>query len=110
MSKISFVLGGIVGYILGARAGHDRYEQIVDAGKQVWENPRVQEGRHKVEETVREQAPGLKQKVSEAVGKAKDATPDSDDGANDASSDEAQMAKDAGPAGDFGENTESHQQ
>jgi hypothetical protein len=27
--KLSFLLGGAAGYVLGARAGHERYEQIV---------------------------------------------------------------------------------
>jgi hypothetical protein len=27
--KVSLLVGGAIGYVLGARAGHERYEQIV---------------------------------------------------------------------------------
>lgn len=69
-TKISFLLGGVLGYLLGARAGRERYEQIVDAGQRVWENPRVQEGRHKVEDAVREQVPVVKERASDAARNA----------------------------------------
>ena len=31
--KLSLFIGGAVGYVLGARAGHERYEQIVRLGR-----------------------------------------------------------------------------
>ena len=40
---IGFVLGAATGYVLGARAGHERYEQIVDLCRRVTEHPSVQE-------------------------------------------------------------------
>jgi hypothetical protein len=43
MKKKSFVLGFGVGYILGARAGRQRYEQIVDLWNQLIGSPRVQD-------------------------------------------------------------------
>jgi len=42
MSKRSFVLGVGVGYILGARAGRQRYEQIVELWHQVTGSAQVQ--------------------------------------------------------------------
>jgi hypothetical protein len=33
--KLSFLLGGAVGYVLGAKAGRERYEAIVRAGRRV---------------------------------------------------------------------------
>ena len=33
--KISFLLGGAVGYVLGAKAGRERYEAIVRLGRRV---------------------------------------------------------------------------
>lgn len=70
MNKISFVLGGLLGYVLGARAGRERFEQIRDLGTRAWEDPRVQEGRQKVEDTIREQAPVLKEKVTDTAKSA----------------------------------------
>ncbi|TWH19689.1 hypothetical protein [Prauserella rugosa] len=40
MSK--FLLGAAVGYVLGARAGHARYEQIVRTYRKVADHPAVQ--------------------------------------------------------------------
>lgn len=42
--KIAFVLGATVGYVLGTRAGRERYEQIKRGAKAVWETPPVQNG------------------------------------------------------------------
>jgi hypothetical protein len=32
-SIVVFALGGAVGYVLGARAGRERYDQLVEAGR-----------------------------------------------------------------------------
>jgi hypothetical protein len=43
MVKAAFVTGLGIGYVLGARAGRERYEQIQRAYRAVRENPTVQE-------------------------------------------------------------------
>ena len=43
MMKLSFVLGLGVGYVLGSKAGRQRYEQLLRSWRQVRENPAVQE-------------------------------------------------------------------
>ena len=40
--KLSFLLGGAVGYVLGAKAGRERYEAIVRAGRRVAGSQTVQ--------------------------------------------------------------------
>ena len=40
--RATFIVGFAVGYIVGARAGRERYEQIVKASRKVAENPTVQ--------------------------------------------------------------------
>ncbi|WP_223693326.1 YtxH domain-containing protein [Leifsonia poae] len=40
--KILFVAGAAVGYVLGARAGRKRYEQIKSTATKVWESPGIQ--------------------------------------------------------------------
>ena len=40
--KAMFAVGFVVGFILGARAGRERYEQLVKYGHQIAENPTVQ--------------------------------------------------------------------
>jgi len=41
--KASFVVGMAFGYVLGARAGRERYEQIARAARTFMENPRVRQ-------------------------------------------------------------------
>jgi hypothetical protein len=39
--RATFIVGFAVGYIVGARAGRERYEQIMQAGQKVAESPAV---------------------------------------------------------------------
>lgn len=48
--KILFVVGLGVGYVLGTRAGRERYEQIRKAAESVWNTPAVQQGVSTVKE------------------------------------------------------------
>ncbi|MFB2579985.1 YtxH domain-containing protein [Herbiconiux sp. P15] len=48
--KIVFVVGLATGYVLGARAGRERYEQIKAGAEKVWATPTVQAGVEKVQE------------------------------------------------------------
>lgn len=73
MGKVKFLVGFGVGYVLGTRAGHERYDQITGAAQRLWRNPRVQ---HKVEDAryaagkAAEQAGGV---VADKAGQAQDA-------------------------------------
>lgn len=40
--RIAFVLGLGAGYVLGAKAGRQRYQQIISKAQDVWHNPTVQ--------------------------------------------------------------------
>jgi hypothetical protein len=40
--KLLFITGGLVGYVLGARAGRKRYEQIATTANSVWNAEPVQ--------------------------------------------------------------------
>jgi hypothetical protein len=53
--RISFLAGLAAGYVLGARAGRERYDQLVKAAKTVTEHPAVQSAAG----TVQAQATGL---------------------------------------------------
>ena len=41
--KLLFLGGLAAGFVLGARAGREKYEQLVQAARKVKENPTVQE-------------------------------------------------------------------
>jgi hypothetical protein len=52
MGKVSFALGLGAGYVLGARAGRARYEQIQHAAASLAEKPQVQEAVGKVRDSL----------------------------------------------------------
>jgi hypothetical protein len=41
--KLIFITGVGVGYVLGTRAGRERFDQMVAQARKVWESPTVQE-------------------------------------------------------------------
>lgn len=41
--KLWFVGGIAVGFVLGARAGREKYEELVQNARKMWEHPTVQE-------------------------------------------------------------------
>ncbi|MDH6574861.1 hypothetical protein [Kitasatospora sp. MAP5-34] len=47
MWKLTLIVGVGVGYVLGARAGRQRYEQIARTARQIAQNPRVQDAAEK---------------------------------------------------------------
>ena len=55
--KILIVTGLAVGYVLGARAGRERYEEIKRAASKFWNNPRVKEQVERVEDFAKDKAP-----------------------------------------------------
>lgn len=61
--------GIAVGYVVGARAGRERYDQMKGKATEVWESPRVTKARTSVEDYARTQGPILLDKA-EAVAKA----------------------------------------
>lgn len=67
--KILFVAGLAAGYVLGAKAGRQRYEQIKTRASDLWNSPGVQERVEQVEEFVKEKAPDVAGFVSENAKK-----------------------------------------
>ena len=41
--KLMFITGLAAGFVLGSRAGREKYEEIRASAKKVWEHPTVQE-------------------------------------------------------------------
>ncbi len=77
------------GYVLGARAGRARYEQIADGARRFAGNPKVQAAASKAQETVAQQAPvvasAVKDKASSAASTVQDKVSDTfgQDGGHD---------------------------
>jgi hypothetical protein len=70
MRKLSHLMAFAAGYVLGAKAGQQRYEQIMRGFTKVKEDPRVQSAASTVTDTAKEQAPMVAQKVTHAAGVA----------------------------------------
>jgi hypothetical protein len=68
-SVLVIAFGVAVGYVLGARAGRERYEEIVERVNGVWRDPRVTRARREAAQYAREQAPVIAERA-QAVAKA----------------------------------------
>ena len=64
MRKLSFLAGFGAGYVLGARAGRQRYEQIATAARSFMDNPKVQETTGRLQSQGTELAGTVKEKVT----------------------------------------------
>ncbi|RAY12110.1 YtxH domain-containing protein [Actinomadura craniellae] len=62
-SRLPFVIGAAVGYVLGTRAGRERYEQIKQASQRMAGNPTVQETTEALKTRAGEIAGSAKEKV-----------------------------------------------
>ena len=82
--KSGFVVGLGAGYVLGTKAGQERYQQSVDAGGKLRENPSVQRltgevnktvsvGKDRVAETAAAKADQAKGVVASKADQAKEA-------------------------------------
>jgi hypothetical protein len=67
--KILFVAGLGLGYVLGTRAGREKYEELRTAALKVWNDPRVQKGVDSVEDFVKDKAPDVADFVSDNAKK-----------------------------------------
>ena len=89
IKKLTLLLALGLGYVLGARAGRERYEQIADGARRFAGNPKVQAAASKAQETVAEQAPVVaavvKDKATAAASSVQDKVSDNfgHDGGND---------------------------
>ena len=72
MKKLTLLIAGGIGYVLGTRAGRERYEQIKKAATRVKDDPRVQEKAAQAADLAKEKAPIVKDKVAAAASTAAD--------------------------------------
>lgn len=67
MGKLWFLAGGAVGYVLGAKAGRRRYEQIKGRATEVWSSDPVQAKVDTAMQAVKTQAPVIADKFGIAA-------------------------------------------
>jgi CHASE3 domain sensor protein len=54
--KLKLLIGVGVGYVLGTRAGRERYDQMVDKAQSLWRDPRTQDKVAKARQVAQERA------------------------------------------------------
>jgi hypothetical protein len=68
--KLLFVAGAAVGYVLGARAGRKRYEQIRGAAERIWETPGVQNQVEQVKDFAAQRVGDIPSAIADGAQKA----------------------------------------
>ncbi|MET9318855.1 YtxH domain-containing protein [Streptomyces sp. NPDC003038] len=68
--KVTFVVGLALGYVLGTRAGRERYEQLKKSARQLAQNPAVRNAAETAGQNGRQFAGKAFATVSEKVGDA----------------------------------------
>ena len=80
MAKLKMLVAFGAGYVLGARAGRERYEQIVEKAQGAWRDPRVQRKAAQAQGVVSDKASqagdALADKASQVAGHAGEAVKD----------------------------------
>lgn len=76
MGFLRTVAVGAIGYVLGARAGRERYEQIKSGAKRVWDSNAVRDGRSKVRNQAADTFQQAQNLASEKLHEATDAVKD----------------------------------
>jgi oxygen-dependent protoporphyrinogen oxidase len=71
-AKVALLAGAAAGYVLGTRAGKERYEQIKSAASDLWQHKTVQARVSDAESFVSSHAPDVQHKVTEAAKSAVD--------------------------------------
>ncbi|HEU5035365.1 MAG TPA: hypothetical protein VFT70_00050 [Nocardioides sp.] len=66
-SKTTLMAGFAAGYVLGARAGRERYEQIKAGATRFAQNPKVQAAADKAQDAVGQQASSVVDAAKEKV-------------------------------------------
>jgi hypothetical protein len=67
--KILFVAGLGLGYVLGTRAGREKYEQLKSQAMRLWNDPRVQRQVDNAEAFVKDKAPDVAEFVTDNAKK-----------------------------------------
>lgn len=74
--RLGFLIGFGAGYVLGTKAGTERYEQLRRLYENLVTSPQFQQATGKAKETVGSGLGNAKEKASESVNKVQDAVKD----------------------------------
>lgn len=72
--KLTLLAGIGIGYVIGTRAGRERYDQMVAKAQSLWRDPRTQEKVHQARDIAEakagQAAQGLQETVQDTVQRA----------------------------------------
>ncbi len=71
MKKILLLLAFALGYVLGARAGRRRYEQIREKAQQLWNDQHVQSAVHSAGDLVETAVDRVSERAGDVIGKVR---------------------------------------
>lgn len=69
-TKLSILVGFAAGYVLGARSGRERYDQIVAKAQELWHHPQVQEKAGQAQQVMQDKAGQAQQVMQEKMTSA----------------------------------------
>jgi len=103
MNKLMLLAAAGAGYVLGAKAGRERYDQIMGAATKVKDDPRVQQKAQQATELAKEKAPIVKDKVTGAAGAAttKVKSTTGGDSVDELNPDRLKLSDETGPQGNL---------
>ncbi len=102
MKKLMLLAALAVGYVLGTKAGRERYNELKRMFVKVKDDPRVQEKAHQAVEFAVDKAPVVKDKVTEVAGAAAAKVGGSSGGNGvDLNPDRIKLGTNSGPQGDL---------
>ena len=69
MKKLTLLAAGFAGYVLGSRAGRERYEQIKSGADRLWSSPGVQKQVDRAEDFIKDKTPEVVTLAADGVKK-----------------------------------------
>lgn len=72
MSKLVILAVGAAGYVLGSKAGRERYDQIAAQAQRLWSDPRVQQTANDAKYKAQEKAPEVRAKLDDTVSSVRE--------------------------------------
>ena len=102
IKRLPLLVAAGIGYVFGAKAGRERYEQLRSQFDKFKNDPRVQEKAQQATDLAKQKAPVVKDKLTEAAGaateKVKSAT-GGEDSSDSLNPDRIKVTDSSGPQG-----------
>jgi hypothetical protein len=102
IKRLPLLIAAGVGYVFGAKAGRERYEQLRSQFDKIKNDPRVQEKAQQATDLAKEKAPVVKDKLADAAGAATDKVKSAtggDDSVDSLNPDRIKVTDNSGPQG-----------